>query len=299
MQTPSYGTLFHSKNRSSELIVPRGKLYLSSGCNLGLRLFHVDFDLIRPSVESEIAQIIETRKRREEEAAYRKRRADVAQYYDDLKVSGQGGEILPTLPVFRTLPVMQVMQNKMTSKPKAGISRDFKSALVTELVNQNLSQWQDSAKADFAVLLGTTSGKSAGRNKLHAVDRLNARFRCKKCDAHGQKGPTSTSMSFAEACQHRCPWLSKKQKGKETWKAENFCVDAQVRLSNSRSRRVFSNDRELLKAVKVVDQLLMWCGVDAGDAEALQAVNKLGTRILCMSCTSAIVMDYEMMVGLE
>ena len=169
----------------------------------------------------------EKRQRRTLEDQYRKRRVFVAQYYDKLKGSSQDGLILPTLAEFRKLPIVKCLQSD-SSMPITGFSEELERPLIVQMIRQNLDAWQKDARSALGQLLGEFSWKSSNRDKLHPVERPNVRFRCLKCDAKKASTGLYRSLSFAEACQHQCPWLNKKEQAKAAWKATNFRLDPQV-----------------------------------------------------------------------
>ena len=189
------------------------------------RLSLSEYKLIRDQVDQEVVEHRANVARREAEAAYKKRREDVAAHYTRLKSAPNAGEVLPTLSEFRKLSVMKVMQGKASDKD-AGVGKELKdSKLVNELLTENLKQWREEARSALAGVLGFPGWKSASKKKLHPVDRLTARFICKKCSSKGRGGER---LTFAEACGHHCAGLNKKQRARETWSASLFEPDAKV-----------------------------------------------------------------------
>lgn len=195
-------------------------------------IFSPDFALIQPSVEVELADLSETRRRREAENSYRQRREDVERYYKNLKANGGTGGILPGLSEFRKLPIVHKMQNKTTGTASSGIYKDLqRNKVINDLVMEDLTHWEASASASFAALLGYPGWKqTGGKVQLHPAVRPNALFLCKRCETRANGRRQCRSMSFEEACDHRCINLSKKERTKDSWNVRYFYPDTKVRL---------------------------------------------------------------------
>lgn len=182
-----------------------------------------------PIIESELLSVRETQARRESERAYAQRRKDVAGLYQRLSDSSGASGPLPTLPEFRQLPMVQRIQYKPSNTPNAAVAQELKnSQLVVSLVNEEVTHWRNETKTAFAALLGTKSWRSASSKKLHPVDRLTARFRCKTCDSRGHShGWNATSLDFDGACKHQC----RSRNGapsKRRWSVDNFIPDVKA-----------------------------------------------------------------------
>jgi hypothetical protein len=184
----------------------------------------LDYEVIRPTVEAEVMQIMEARQQRAHEAAYRRRRDGVEQHFEHLK-SSEEKMVLPNLARFRELPIVSLLQSKMSSKTT--VADDFKkSNLVTELLQGDLKRWQESARAVLATTLGFSKWKSANKAKVHPVDRLTARFRSKRC---GPESLTGRCLNFVSACAHVCARPDLKKTTREKWSADQFEKEEQVR----------------------------------------------------------------------
>ncbi|KAH9939554.1 hypothetical protein B0H21DRAFT_35411 [Amylocystis lapponica] len=250
INSETYGWMHRSRSASFEVVT------------------EADFAAIEDTVKEEMARNIEHRKRREAEAAYRKRREAVAKQYNRLKADKDTDRVLPTLPEFRKLSVMKVMQSKNS------VALDPKNtALVAELLVDNLDRWENDARAALAGVLGC---RTAGKTMLHPVDRLTARFQCKKCMKAAGMPAADGALTFAAACEHRCPHLTKKQRSRESWRADQFEPDQ--------------------RAIDVVSQVLAQVGTSPEDTASLPVIQALGARVQCLSCPSAIVMDLEIAI---
>lgn len=172
----------------------------------------------------------QTRVRRQEENAYRKRRKQVEDLYGRLKYSGDL-DIVPPLPEFRALPMVQRIQYKIGHEPPSEVARELRdSKLAIQLVKEDNTQWTNVAKKALGEILGFESWSTsrASTTELHPVDRLTARFRCKKCDIHNASSSRNElSLDFSGACQHVCRRKGKGQ-SKKRWEADNFVPDRTV-----------------------------------------------------------------------
>lgn len=182
-------------------------------------------------MEAEVTKIIEARQRRVHETDYRRRREGVKKHYEQLKSSGEQ-KVLPNLAQFRQLSIVNVLQSKAS---KTNIADAFKqSGLVAELLQSDLKKWQDSARAELATTLGFRDWKNLNKAKVHPVDRLTARFRCKVCGSESEAG---RHMSFASACVHVCK--RQKKAAKDNWSADQFEKDEQVLAVVHRRHYIF------------------------------------------------------------
>lgn len=185
-----------------------------------------EYELIRPKVDAEITRIVEARERSTTEGAYRRRRDDVEQHYNRLKSAGEG-KVFPNLAQFRQLPIISVLQKK--SSTTTGIAGDLnKSELVKELLEDDLRKWRESASTALAATLGFTNWRSASKKHLHPVERLTARFICKKCKCEGHKFYEEGSLDFAGACAHVCLRPDMHKRAREKWTPNQFEKDNKV-----------------------------------------------------------------------
>ncbi|KAF9806262.1 hypothetical protein IEO21_08751 [Rhodonia placenta] len=180
LQTQTYGTLFWSRLAALEKIT-KG-----------------DIEPIHATLEAEIIAIQEHRKRSIAERAYQSRRDDVEKHYYRLK-SADANQVLPTLPEFRKLTVMKVMQER--APDATDISKDLRnSPLIDKLLKEDLERWREGARVGLAAVLGFPGWRTASKKRLHPVDRLTA----------------------------RCPHLDKKQRAREEWNPHKFEPDTKV-----------------------------------------------------------------------
>ena len=153
---------------------------------------------------------------------------------DTLK-SAQSSAIMPNLNEFRKLPVVKIYEASGSSSGTS--TTNLQDPFVESVLRENLDQWRDAARVSLAAVLGFPGWRNLSKRKLHPVDRLTARFRCKRCDASAAAGPAKKvpaqddgGMDFAHACEHVCAHLQKKKKTKDRWSADRFSVDQKVIL---------------------------------------------------------------------
>lgn len=193
-------------------------------------LYTTELERLKPTLIAQIDQMAEARERRKDENEYRERRKNVEVLYDELKQSGADNVPLPPLPDFRKLPMVQRIQYKPGNAPSAAVAKELRSSkLATQLVVEEIEQWRKDARGALGAVLGFDAWEPERAGELHPVDRLSARFRCKKCDDKGRlKGWENISLDFSGTCRHRCK-VTKRERAKETWRAENFVPDHTVR----------------------------------------------------------------------
>ncbi|KDQ64838.1 hypothetical protein JAAARDRAFT_239124 [Jaapia argillacea MUCL 33604] len=147
--------------------------------------------------------------------------------------------------------------------------------LISTMIGRELRAWCDRVETEFCQqILGYNKGsdmgewKNASRKKLHPVERLDARFQCKKCKKTSWKYADVGCLDFVGTCAHSC--IGVDWKG---WSVQQFEVDQKV--------------------VEAVRQLLKALEVKAENSDSIPAVRALGSRILCLCCQAPIVMDFD------
>jgi len=101
------------------------------------------------------------------------------------------------------------------------------------MIDSDLKKWIETARVAFNSILGRPDWKSASTKILHPVEQVTARFICTLCSNQPNKGTTVESLTFLEACAHRCPHYSRKPAGRQKWKADQFVPDKKVHLDPS------------------------------------------------------------------
>ena len=186
-----------------------------------------DIDAIREGLEAEITANRERRVLREKEHAQQGRLKEVRNEWDGMHTRALPVPVLPNLQEFRKLSVVKIYEAGHPNAEQHTLRHPFVASVLAE----NLEQWREAARAGLAAVLGFPGWKNLSRRKLHPVDRLTARFRCKRCDAAvgDKKALDDGGMDFALACEHICTHLPKKRRNKEKWSAERFEPDRRVR----------------------------------------------------------------------
>ncbi|KAI0366835.1 hypothetical protein BV20DRAFT_951546 [Pilatotrama ljubarskyi] len=241
LQSPTYSSIYHAKVRCLE------------------RWIEQEFDLIKETVVSEIAAQKQKKQLRDKEQTLQEKRSGVEAEYARLK-SLQPKQVLPSLSEFRKLSVVKAVEAS-SSKKDPSLTDPF----VASILEENLQQWRDAARAALAAVLGFPGWKPMNKRRLHPVDRLTARFRCKRCDAAGKGIGKDGGMDFASACEHVCAHLSKKARSKQRWSAEDFVPDQ--------------------RAINALSSVLELCGTKPEDADSFAIADSVGDRVRCASCS--------------
>ncbi|KDQ59335.1 hypothetical protein JAAARDRAFT_78089 [Jaapia argillacea MUCL 33604] len=260
-----------------------------------------DLDRLLPTISTEIFNTLEHRKRGAAEAVYRKHCEAIAAHYQRLRSSESlAGRVMPSLQEFRRLPVVKVVQSRRAAGATVNaqdvntgvrdalkgvdLAAELKSktpTLLSALIMNEVQTWRDAAESLVCQkLLGYTKDSEKGewrnlsKNKLNPVERLDARFNCKKCGKTSGKYVELGCLDFSGVCSHSCIGLDEQGKGAKPWSVEQFEVDK--------------------PAVQAVTELLKVCGVEAEDPNSISAIKALGNTILCLSCKNApIVMNFD------
>ncbi|KAG6901598.1 hypothetical protein C0995_010159 [Termitomyces sp. Mi166 len=251
------------------------------------RVTQKDFDDIADDIKRALAHLAMLRERKAREAAYSSNRYAVEQHHQRLR-SQQPHVVLPSLEVFRRLPIVQLLQGtspETVEFPPKDPPDDVATTLrkekwVVDRLNTELRQWREKARRDLAAILGyenwTTSNTNANSKVLHPVDRVTARFLCKTCSKVASRYREDDCLDFAGACAHFCPG-KKNKRFDGIWAAEQFVKDE--------------------KAIAALQILLTLRGTDASFLEAATALESFGTTIVCASCGPGVVMNAQSLVG--
>ncbi|THG98552.1 hypothetical protein EW145_g7408 [Phellinidium pouzarii] len=128
----------------------------------------LDFEIIKPAVEIEIAKMVKKRARSAEEQAYAKRREVVALEYHRLESTNSPKDpvVLPTLDAFREQSVIKTLQNKQGLKP-GDMIKNFKDPTAVKVTR------------DLFTLLKLSE---EDQHSYQALNKSGDRIRCKSCD---------------------------------------------------------------------------------------------------------------------
>lgn len=174
------------------------------------------------------------------------RRTDISRHRDRL-AKEKNHPVVPVLTEFRRLPIITALQDRDDTPPltdtacsssaklaksSRALESELKhSELIRGMIDSDLKKWTDTVRVAFDAMLGRPNWKSASTRFLHPAERVTARFICTLCSNQPNKGTTAESLTFLEACAHRCPRYTRKPAGRQKWKADQFVPDKKVRLN--------------------------------------------------------------------
>src|SRR5258708_5958156 len=107
--------------------------------------------LLRDQIESELLALEEKRKRRKGEIALTKNREDVEALYNKLR-STKTYEYLPSLPTFRQLTIIQLLQAGIYDGNHNIANTLQNNPLMRQRLDQEVDRWIETAKQDLAVV---------------------------------------------------------------------------------------------------------------------------------------------------
>ena len=192
-----------------------------------------DVRVMIDKIESQLLTLSERRARHAAEVTYLKNRSDIEKFYHTIQ-SNKTYPFLPSLPTFRQLPVISLLQSAPTTQGMTITQTLQSNPLMRGLLSEAIKQWVETAKDDFAVLLGfPKKWKNASTNVLHPVERAMARFLCIRCGVKVKESRTRADngcLDFVAACKHVCSDNQGKPiKGKRgMWDVSNFVKDEKV-----------------------------------------------------------------------
>ncbi|KAJ7728423.1 hypothetical protein DFH07DRAFT_851162 [Mycena maculata] len=233
----------------------------------------LDYDVVSAKIEAEMISAKDRQERRISEATVQTNRAQIEQHYQRLLSSPRvKGAPLPSLTVFRAMPILDLLQSASASMPLAaakktpGVAHELqKDTIIKHLLASELARWRKKAEIGLGAALGIPEWKTARTNRLHPVARANARFSCSACGKVARPYKWDDCLDYEGVCKHEC------QKGKKNnWKVEQFVKDD--------------------KAVNAMTKLVKLCSIDVEDPGSFKALDDIGPRIRCLSCPAAIVM---------
>lgn len=195
-----------------------------------------DVNAMKDDIEAELLVYSEKAENRKTEISNMHNRQDIAGLYERLR-SGSVHTYLPSLPTFRQLPVISMLQTaERDKKSPSAVETLEKNPVMNDLLNNQLKKWTDKAKMDFGAILGFPKNwKHASKNILHPVERVTARFVCTRCQRVDVKYREDGCLDFTGACKHECG-VGNQKKGrirkrgpKSIWDSKNFAKDDKVR----------------------------------------------------------------------
>ncbi|KAJ8693663.1 hypothetical protein PTI98_008638 [Pleurotus ostreatus] len=242
----------------------------------GQEISNQDLEVISKTVSDEMIVKIEKNHNRKELLAQRERIRIIENHYNRLRSSeGNARMILPNLATFKTFPIISSLQTASADVDTDMDAQLKSNGLVLKVLNDEIKQWVNDAKARMCCILGSPGWKTSDLKGLHLVQRVDARFVCMRCegtrkdDFIGKK----RSLEFKDACGHSCPSLGAEN---AKWNADWFRADE--------------------KAINVITKVLVATSVDPSFPESLSELKGMGSVFACSSCEAAIVMGFEAIV---
>ncbi|KAJ7597088.1 hypothetical protein C8J56DRAFT_307393 [Mycena floridula] len=232
-----------------------------------------DYDVHKVTIDTELLNMQERRKRRAAEERYRNSRNQVEKHYNRLS-STSGTTSLPPLEAFRKLPIIGMIQKPQST---LDVGKELKSGLVAQLLGENLDLWRANARETLGGLLGYPKWTSPSSTVLHPVDRWDARFQCRRCNRVSNRYAGDECLDFGGVCAHKCskPRGEKLPRHWKEWKIDHFIKDVQ--------------------ACSAATQLLALCEINPEGPPIWEGI---GDRIKCLSCdSSCIIMGPTSVIG--
>lgn len=234
MNTTVYGPYHQQKNKVMEKVKEAGMFPSFFARSSKSFIYEIpDVRVMIDKIESQLLTLSERRARHAAEVTYLKNRSDIEKFYHTIQ-SNKTYPFLPSLPTFRQLPVISLLQSAPTTQGMTITQTLQSNPLMRGLLSEAIKQWVETAKDDFAVLLGfPKKWKNASTNVLHPVERAMARFLCIRCGVKVKESRTRADngcLDFVAACKHVCSDNQGKPiKGKRgMWDVSNFVKDEKV-----------------------------------------------------------------------
>lgn len=201
--------------------------------DIAIHLCLLDVQLLKDQVEAELLSHVERVERRKTEMTLMTNRKDVETLYHQLRSKGES-KFMPSLSTFRQLPVIAMLQSAESSASASVAQTLSSNDVMQKLLTTQLKKWTEKAMQDLGHTLGFPKNwKNASKNILHPVERVTARFLCKKCQRVDVKYRDNECLDFEGACLHECGVGNAKkgrvQQGKKNiWESSKFIKDDKV-----------------------------------------------------------------------
>lgn len=206
--------------------------------------FIVDIEKIASSVENELLLVAEKRERERQESLRKSNLVALTAQYQKFR-SQEPAMVLPPFSTFLRLPMITSFLNFTEDKRKKSVSTSnaqddtscvrtlcdlLKQPEVQIVLRSELSKWEASVRQRFAERLGLPRWVSASATVLHPLDRLTARFRCKKCDSVSNCYKMDSCLDFVGVCRHVCKTADENDDSEmgDSWDASRFDRDERV-----------------------------------------------------------------------
>jgi len=152
-----------------------------------------------------------------------------------------------------------------------------RSELIGGMIDSDVKKWVHTALVAFDSILGQPKWNSASTRVLHPAERVTARFICTLCSSPSKTRNATESLNFREACAHDCVRSSGNAVAKRKWSADQFVPDK--------------------KATDVLSLALSLLDLRAESRETESAIKDIYVELVCKSCDSPIVVDFQHLAG--
>jgi hypothetical protein len=181
--------------------------------------------------------ILERRQVRSTEREKQQRQKDIRKYHNRLQLSSKRDvahipvlsavkkPLTPPLSEFQRWPVIQAIQAKDTPS----VAKELKNSSTVKDIQSAQRRWETATRERFNTILGHPRWRDPSNKVIHLLDRVTARFVCKRCKSVSREYAEQASMDFVGACTHECPGLSKRGRNKRAWSPDIFSPDNKVR----------------------------------------------------------------------
>lgn len=200
---------------------------------------NVDLDRLRPIVAHELQDYHENRDRQTAMRLQKENPTQIWKFYQ--KLISQDGPVLPSFPVFLTLPAVKLLQSPDLVSAKVSVKTATSDrGVLKKLVEQQVKEWGEKVKIDLMNTMDPSgSVAQAWKNRVptskepHPVDRHGIMWKCKVCNWVENPWTMDECFDFEGVCRHQCKEAGGKKKRGTTsrpWSIDNFVIDEQVSL---------------------------------------------------------------------
>ncbi|KAF8722421.1 hypothetical protein AX14_009852 [Amanita brunnescens Koide BX004] len=149
-----------------------------------------------------------------------------------------------------------------------------------------LCKWEASVRQRFAERLGLPRWVSASATVLHPLDRLTARFRCKKCDSVSNCYKMDSCLDFVGVCRHVCKTADENDESEmgDSWDASRFDRDERASEAMKKLLALLDVDEASIKSLDLFKKRR----VDLGERKQI--------RIECLTCQPTLVLESKNVV---
>lgn len=192
----------------------------------------LDIEQHLPMIEMEVTRYKEKKLCRQEEEYRTERCKLIEKTYRNLENRRKRTNWPMQLSIFRQLPIVKSLEDKM-GLTKEQLQKKLKDAAIRKSIDLSIESWREEMEGRFSKMLRVPKKRFIDPDnpkKVKVVYRASSRFLCRRCSPTkaGQLKRAPESLSFVEACRHRCRGLDKKQRKEAVWKSDQFVADFKV-----------------------------------------------------------------------